>query len=88
MMMQDLYEQKLDQNDGLPEDDLGIVHHMFSRILNLRIYGMGFFLHLFLAPIYFYQCTVLQITNKTPPKFNFSPRDLCMVSIFFKKVSG
>ena len=36
MMMQDLYEQKLDQNDGLPEDDLGIVHHMFSRILNLR----------------------------------------------------
>ena len=43
MMMQDLYEQKLDQNDGLPEDDLGIVHHMFSRILNLRIFGMVFF---------------------------------------------
>ena len=35
MMMQDLYEQKLDQNDGLPEDDLGIVHHMFLRIFNL-----------------------------------------------------
>ena len=29
MMMQDLYEQKLDQNDGLPEDDLGI--HVFTN---------------------------------------------------------